>query len=311
MPIHILRSLQVPSFARDSVVTLGNFDGMHIGHQALLKQTVTIAKELKRASVAITFYPHPVEYFTGKQAYVRLSSFRDKVLMMQALGIDYLIFLKFNQELVNQTAEQFVNSVLFSALHAQYVVIGGDFRFGHERQGDVAYLKALAPTYQFIVKCMPQYDYKGMRVSSTRVRKALLNGHLDLASHLLGRPYAVTGHVQYGDALGRQLGFPTINLAWRNAPPLTGIYTVLVHGIDKRPIQGVASSGTRPTVNGTKPLLEVHLLNFDREIYGKLVTVEFCHKLREEERFATLVALKEHIARDVIKAKEYFEGKNR
>lgn len=310
MPIRLIRSLKaIPPAARGGVVTLGNFDGMHIGHQQLLNQTVNVAKELGTKSIVMAFNPHPVEYFAGKKCIARLSSVREKALLAQQFGIDYLIIIQFNHEVAKQSAQDFVKSALYEALNARHIVIGDDFRFGCKRQGDFVLLKTLGKEYQFSVEVMPQYDYLGQRVSSTRVREALQNGDLVLANHLLARPYTVSGHVQYGNALGRQLGFPTINLAWQGVPPLTGIYTVLVHGIEAAPILGVASSGTRPTINGSHPLLEVHLLDFNRMIYGTRVTVEFCKKLREEAYFASLHALSAQIAIDVTQARAYFMGK--
>lgn len=310
MPIKLIRSLEaLPSAAKHSIVTLGNFDGMHLGHQQLLAHVVKTAKESNSKSVVITFNPHPAEYFSDKKQVSRLSSIREKIQMMETLGVDYLIILKFNHELANQSAHDFVFHILYEGLNAKHIVIGDDFRFGCKRQGDFVLLKELGVSYQFSVEAMPQYDFLGQRVSSTRVRGALKNGDLALTRQLLGRAYTVSGHVQYGDALGRRLGYPTINLAWTAAPPLTGIYTVLVHGIEAQPLKGVASSGMRPTVDGTYPLLEVHLLDFNRMIYGMRVSVEFCQKLREEERFSDLEALSAQIAIDVAKSKAYFTGK--
>lgn len=310
MPICLLRSLEtIPLAAKHGVVTLGNFDGMHLGHQRLLKQTVDFAKKLGRHSVVITFNPHPFEYFSGKKNVPRLSSVREKVLRMEALGIDYLIILHFDEQVAMQSASDFVKTVLYDALNAKHIMIGDDFHFGYQRQGDFELLKLLGKEYQFSVEAMLPCHHGNRRISSTWVRETLKSGDLQLATTLLGRAYSVSGCVQYGDALGRQLGFPTINLKWRKAPPLTGIYTVRVFGIDDKPLLGVASSGTRPAVGGTYPLLEVHLLDFDRTIYGLRVTIEFCHKLREEENFATLDALSLQIAADVTKTRAYFTGK--
>lgn len=310
MAIKIIRTIKVaPPDVQGGVVALGNFDGVHMGHQALLQRAVTIAKKINKPSVVLTFNPHPAEWFGDKKSFVRLSTLHDKVAVMQQLGIDYLIFIKFNQYLANQEAGQFVSSVLNEALHAKYIVIGDDFRFGYKRQGDVAYLKSLEAEYHFTVEALPQYDYQGERVSSTRVRSALGQGNLALAMQLLGRPFVISGRVQYGDAIGRTLGFPTINLPWRHTPSVAGIFTVKVHGLASSPIFGVASSGTRPAVGGSKPILEVHLLDFDRMVYGECVTVEFCHKLRDEWHFANLDALKAQIALDVAVARAYFTGK--
>lgn len=310
MSICVIRSLSaIPCEAKQGVVTLGNFDGVHIGHQLLLERTVEIARKTDSPSIVVTFHPHPVEYFSGKKTLPRLSFMREKALMMQQVGIDYLIVIPFNQVVASKPANDFIRDVLHEALSVKHIVIGDNFRFGHKRQGDVALLKALSSLDGFSVEAMPQRVYQGTRVSSTSVREALKCGDLVRASHLLGRAYTVSGHVQYGKALGRKLGFRTLNLAWRGEPPLMGIYTVWVHGVAKTPLPGVASSGTRPTIDGTQPLLEVHLLDFDQLIYGKRVTVEFCHKLRDEEYFESLDALTAQIAVDVLQAKAYFMGK--
>ena len=269
MSIQLFRSVQcVPARFRGPVVTLGNFDGMHLGHQALLKKTVHVAKERQIPSVVISFYPHPGQFFSQNKSFTRLSTIYDKVLGMEACQVDCLVLIRFNQSIAAMSADQFVQTVLHDALQVKQVVIGDDFHFGYKREGDVAFLKSVGEKYHFTVESMPRYDYAGSRVSSSRVREALNQGGLALASALLGHHYTVTAHVQYGDALGRRLGFPTINLRWRGVPPLTGVYTVRVHGIAATPLHGVASSGTRPTVDGTYPLLEVHLFDFDQMIYG-------------------------------------------
>lgn len=310
MPIKIIRSIKkVPMDAKDAVVTIGNFDGMHLGHLALIEKVVKKAKSLGRKSIVITFYPHPGDFFAKKKNVVKLTQFHEKVALLENWGVDYVVFIKFNQRIASMPAPQFVEKVLHEALSVKHIILGEDFQFGYQRKGNIALLKGLSEQYGFTIDAITLSDLNGERISSTRIRKALEEGDLVLAKKMLGRPYTFTGRIQYGDALGRKLGFPTTNFGWRGPRAISGIYLVKVYGIDPLPIVGVASSGTRPTINGTKPLLEVHLLDFDNEIYGKRVTIEFIKKIRDEMTFKDLDALREHIAMDVEIAKSYFYGK--
>lgn len=309
MPTKLIRSLNsIESAAQGGVVTIGNFDGVHLGHQALLRQVVKQAKTRRAASTVITFEPHPFEFFAGdKLAIPRLTRLREKFSRIRLCGVDNVIILKFNQQLANLSASDFVYH-LYQALHPCHMVIGDDFRFGQKRQGDFVLLQAVGKELGFTVSAMPSYLVDGERVSSTLIRQALAEDNLARAGKLMGRPYTMQGRVCHGDKLGKQLGCPTANIyLHRRLTPIKGIFTVKVHGLAEKPLPGVANIGTRPTVGGTCTLLEVHLLDFNQNIYARYVEVEFCQKLREEERYSSLDLLKEQIAKDVAAAKQYFK----
>lgn len=305
--IHSLANLP-PAF-QGGVVTIGNFDGVHLGHQQLLATVVAKAKVLGVPALVVTFEPQPYEFFAGSQeGAARLSRLREKFTAITACGIDGLVILRFNQQLASLTASDFLNIVIGKHLCPQHIVVGDDFRFGYKRQGDFAMLQTAGKQLGFSVEAMPTFLVAGERVSSTRVRQALAVGDHELASQLLGHPYCMQGRVCHGDKLGRQLGFPTANIhLHRKRTPVHGVYTVYMHGLTDKPLPGVANVGERPTIDGTRTLLEVHLLAFNQDIYGRYVTVEFCEKLREEERYSSLESLQEQIAKDVAVAKEYFQ----
>lgn len=310
MSTQLIRSLHtLPRSARGAIATIGNFDGVHLGHQALIKQVCAKAKQEHAPSLIITFEPHPAEFFAGdSQTVPRLTRFREKFLAIRELKPDYVLFLPFNQKLANLTASEFVSQILVDALVVKQVIIGDDFRFGQKRQGDFSLLQQLGAKAGFGVTAMETFEIAGGRVSSTRIREALKVADLELAKTLLGRPYTMQGRVRSGDQLGRQWGFPTANLfLHRRLTPVWGVFTVLMHGLAKNPLPGVANVGTRPTVNGTNTLLEVHLLDFNRDIYDHDVEVEFCHKLRDEVHYPNIELLKAQIAEDVRIARQYFE----
>ena len=310
MPAKLIRSLQyLPPAAAGGVVTIGNFDGVHLGHQALLRETVARAKRRGVPSVLLTFEPHPQEFFASdKRPVARLTRLREKFLAVQAAGVDYFVLIKFNQAFANISASDFVKDMLVDSLHAEEVVVGDDFHFGRQRQGNFELLTALGQRYGYTTYSMPTCLVEGSRVSSTRIRKALLEADHDLATQMLGRPYTMQGRVRHGNKLGREWGFPTANIFLHRAlAPVNGIYTVLVHGLADHPLPGAANLGVRPTVDGTRALLEVHLLDFNQQIYGRYVEVEFCQKLRDEVRYLTIELLKEQIARDVAVSRDYFQ----
>lgn len=311
MPTRLIRSPNyITAPVQGGVVTIGNFDGVHLGHQALLKQMQTLAKAEELSTTVLTFEPHPFEFFNpGQQTVPRLTRLKEKYLRLAANQVDNMLILPFNQELASLSAQAFVNQILVQGLKVKHLIIGDDFRFGYQRQGDFDLLKAMGKQAGFTVQAMPTTLIRGERVSSTRIRQALLQGEVDLAAELLGYPYTILGRVAHGNKLGRELGFPTANLHLRRSlTPVNGIYTVCVHGLGQKPLPGVASIGNRPTVDGSQTLLEVHLLDFDQYIYGREVSVQFCKKLRDEQRFSNLQVLKEWIAQDVAAAKEYFKG---
>lgn len=310
MPTKLIRGLYNLTPAQTGgVVTIGNFDGVHVGHQELVASVVEKARAKKIPSLVMTFEPHPFEFFGKDHLTIpRITRLREKFSALAACGVDNVLILPFNQELANIPAQQFVTEIVGQALQPQYVIIGDDFRFGHQRQGDFNLLQEMGKTLGFQVEAMPSILVEGERVSSTRVRKALAAGDHALVKHLLGHPYAMQGRIRLGDQRGRQLGFPTANIyLHRKLTPVRGVYTVYMHGIADHPWPGVANIGTRPTVDGTRTLLEVHLLDFHQEIYGCYVQVEFCQKLRDEERYANLDLLKEQIKKDVINARQYFQ----
>lgn len=294
-------------------LVIGNFDGVHLGHQAMLSRLKETSKRLNLASCVMTFEPHPREFFAPDQAPTRLTSLREKLELLAEYGVDQVQICRFNYDFAKIGAKEFVAHILQQGLAAQWVLVGDDFRFGARRAGDLAMLRSLSSSYGFEVEEMSTYNVDGIRVSSTAVRKALSSDDLGLARRLLGRPYSISGKVVNGDKLGRRIGFPTANMQLRhNRPPLSGIFAVEVRGaLDTSPQQvtrGVASLGVRPTVHEDgKPVLEVHLFDFNQEIYGQHLRMDFLHKLRDEEKYSDLDTLIRQIRLDVENAKKYFQ----
>ncbi|QID18674.1 bifunctional riboflavin kinase/FAD synthetase [Nitrogeniibacter mangrovi] len=290
------------------VLTIGNFDGIHLGHQALLRLLTTQAQALGLPAVVLTFEPHPREYFAPKQAPARLASLRDKLLLLAAAGVDATRIIRFNQRFASLSAEDFIERVLVNNLRVRHLIIGDDFRFGAGRKGDFAMLQAAGERFGFVVEAMTTHAHDGERVSSSAVRDALAKGELDRAAHLLGRPYSMAGLVMHGDKIGRTLGFPTVNIQLKGRrPPLSGIFNVQVEGLRDDPVPGVASVGVRPTINDAgRPSLEVHLLDWNEDCYGAHLRVHFLHKQRDEEKYTSLEALTAQIARDVDNARAWF-----
>ncbi len=279
--------------ARRSVVCIGAFDGLHTGHQALVRQTIARARQRQAEAIVVSFEPLPREHLMREQAPPRIGSARDRFERLQALGVDRVGLLRFNAALASMSASDFVRRLLVERLAVQEVWVGQDFRFGHRRGGDLALLAAMGQQHDFAAFAIDTHTHDGERVSSSAVRSALALGDLDVAAHLLGRPYSIAGRVVRGKQLGRTLGYPTANLRVAGArPALSGIYAVRVGGIAAGVAwPGVASLGTRPTVGGIEPLLEAHLFDFDGDLYGRRIEVEFVAKLRDEEKFADLASL--------------------
>lgn len=309
MKTTLIRHLKdIKSEQQRCVVTIGNFDGVHIGHQKLLQAVINKAKVMQTKSLVITFEPHPFEFFAHQVQIPRLTRFREKFSALRNQGVDYVLLLHFNQALASKTASDFVDDFLSKQCRVQHIIVGDDFHFGYKRQGDIKLLEQKGADLGFTVSAMPSVIIEGIRVSSTEVRAALQTGNLNLAAKFLGRSYTMQGRVSHGDKLGQQWGFPTANIfLHRQLTPLKGVFTVLMHGLENEPMPGVANIGIRPTVNGTRTLLEVHLLDFNQTIYGKYVEVEFCKKLREEIHYPNVELLKQQIARDVLDARNYFE----
>jgi riboflavin kinase/FMN adenylyltransferase len=297
---------------RSSVATIGSFDGVHKGHQAILTQVKAEAGRLNLPSVVMIFEPQPQEYFLKRQgildeAPARLMRLREKVEALFAQGIDRVLCVPFNQALRRLSADQFVEQILIDGLGVKSLVIGDDFRFGCDRSGDYQMLKTAGAKFDFIVTDTCTVDMDSERISSTRIRAELEANHFQKAAQLLGKPYTITGRVVYGLQLGRQLGVPTANvLLKRYRAPISGVFAVeaLVNG---ERIQGVANVGVRPTLGDRiKPVLEVHLLDWSGDIYGRQIAVEFIHKIRDEKKFNSLEALKSNIKQDMRVAREYF-----
>jgi len=290
------------------VVTIGNFDGVHLGHQAVLGQLSEKSAEMELPATLITFEPHPQEFFARENIPPRLTRFREKMQALRRYALDRVLSLTFDRKLAEMPAEDFISKVLVDALGVRYLVVGDDFRFGHKRKGDLTMLKEASVGDGFQVINMHPFNVDGIRVSSTRIRKALADGDLGGAEKLLGRSYRMSGRVVHGDQLGRTIGYPTANIyLHRRATPLLGVYAVEVFGLDKEPLKGVANIGMRPTVNGRTCLLEVHIFDFAQDIYGRHVQVDFVTKLRDEKRFESIEALQQEIRRDEHNAREYFE----
>ncbi|WP_148715572.1 bifunctional riboflavin kinase/FAD synthetase [Chitinolyticbacter meiyuanensis] len=287
-------------------LTIGNFDGLHLGHRAMLAELRGAAAVRGLATALITFEPHPRELFAPADAPTRLTSLREKIELLRSEGIDYLIIQPFNRRFAGIEALAFRDDVLARQLNVRYLLVGDDFRFGAKRAGDFALLQAATA---FETHNLATVALDGARISSTAVRDALAAGDMDHAADLLGRPYSISGRVIGGDKLGRELGFPTANIQLRhNRPPMQGIFVVEAHGLE-RPFPGVASLGVRPTVKGADaaPVLEVHLFDFNRQIYREHLTVRFLAKLRDEAKFDGLPALIAQIGRDCDDARAWFQ----
>ncbi len=299
----------VPERATSStVLTIGNFDGVHLGHRALLDELKAKARALALPATVLTFEPHPRELFAPDQAPARLASMRDKLELLAECGVDRVHVCRFDRRLAGLTAGQFIEQILVRGLSVRHLIIGDDFRFGKARGGDFSLLQQAGREHRFVVEAMPTVDFGGLRVSSSAVREALAAGDIERAERLLGRPFVIAGRVMDGKKIGRTIGFPTANIQVRRKRlPLSGVFAVTVSGVDAKPLPGAANIGVRPTVaEGLKPVLEVHLLDFDRDIYGRHVDVNFMHKLRSEAKFESLEALKAQIARDVAEVRAYF-----
>ncbi len=295
---------------RGCVATIGNFDGVHLGHQTVLGQLAEKAGELGLPTTVIVFEPLPREYFAGTQAPARLTRFREKVQALRRFSVDRMLCLRFDRRLAEMPAEAFVERILVRGLGVRHLVVGDDFRFGRGREGDFHTLQRAGRRHGFTVAHMLTFDIDGARVSSTRIRQALARGDLEAAARLLGRPYRMSGRVAHGDKRGRAIGFPTANIRLgRKVSPLQGVFAVELYGVEPEPAPGVANIGTRPTVHGTEARLEVHLFDFDQDIYGRHVHVEFLHKIREERRFESLDALIAQIRRDAETAQAFFAGR--
>ncbi|MBV7485627.1 bifunctional riboflavin kinase/FAD synthetase [Bordetella sp. BOR01] len=312
--LHLYRSAPPPERRTPCALTIGNFDGVHRGHQAILARVRQAARERGLLPTVMTFEPHPREYFATlnqrpELAPTRISGLRDKLDALACQGMAQVVIERFNARLAEMSANAFIEDLLVGALQTRWLLVGEDFRFGRKRSGDIDLLREAGMVHGFEVQTLADItDQHGHRVSSSEVRTALAVGDLARAQDLLGRPFQISGHVIHGQKLGRTLGFPTMNL--RVAPRCaarSGIYVVRAHGLDAHPRPAVASLGVRPTVEDHgRVLLEAHVLDGPVDAYGKLVRVEFLHKLRDEEKFPDLPSLTAAIAEDARNARAYF-----
>ncbi|KXX65046.1 bifunctional riboflavin kinase/FAD synthetase [Marichromatium gracile] len=291
---------------RGCVATIGNFDGVHLGHRSIFQRLLEQGHARGLPATVITFEPQPLECFAPETAPARLTRLREKLAAIAHCGIERVMVLGFGPRLAAMPAERFVHELLVEGLGVGHLLVGDDFRFGHGRAGDFALLQRMGAAHDFSLENLHTVTHAEERISSTRVREALARGDLEQAQHLLGRPYRIAGRVGHGDKRGRTIGFPTANIdLHRRVSPLHGVYAVRMHGLGPEPRPGVANIGTRPTVDGRAHQLEVHLFDFAADIYGRQVEVEFCLKLRDEQRFASFEALKHQIQLDADAARAY------
>ena len=296
---------------RGCVATIGNYDGLHLGHRQVLAQLVRQARDDGLPALVMSFEPSPMEFFCRDKAPARLSTFREKVEQLGRLEVDRFFCIRFDWALAEMSPEQFVRDLLVEGVAVRHLVVGDDFRFGRDRSGDFETLLAAGRSHGFEVVDTPSYSVNGLRVSSTVVREALRRGDLAAAERMLGRRYSMSGRVVQGDKLGRQLGYPTANIrVGRRRPPLTGVYAVRVMGLGQAR-DAVASLGTRPTVDGKEMRLEVHIFDFDEDIYGRHLQVEFVARLRDERRFESVAVMTQQLHRDAGKARAILAGVNK
>jgi riboflavin kinase/FMN adenylyltransferase len=307
--MRLIRGLaHLEPFTNGCVLSIGNFDGLHLGHRTVIQKLAKRGVAMGLPVVIMIFEPQPLEYFLKDNEPSRLMRLREKVIGFSQLPVDHLLMVRFNKQFANVDAEQFIEELLVGKLNAKHLVIGDDFHFGKARRGNFALLKEKAKVFGFTVEDTGSYQAGGLRVSSTLIRDALNAGDLLQVERLLGHCYSVCGRVAHGDKRGRTLGYPTANIKmFRKNTPVNGVFAVTMTGIDGLVFQGVANVGTRPTVDGSsKVILETHLFDFDKEIYGRYVEVQFRHKIRDELRFQSVEQLQAQIARDVAEARLFF-----
>lgn len=291
-----------------TALAIGNFDGVHRGHAVLLKRLVVAARTACLPATILTFEPHPREFFAPASAPARLTTLREKLELLSDNGVEQVMVCRFNASFAALSAQRFIDDVLIAGLRIRHLIIGDDFRFGQGRAGNFEMLQQAGRHSGFSVEAMNSVVVDGVRVSSSSVRQALASGDMVQAANLLGRPYVIDGSVRHGDKIGRQLGFATANIRIKHNPlPMSGVFAVEVAGLGDKSLPGVANLGIRPTLGGTRPLLEVHLFDFDRDIYGAHLSVRFVHKLRNEQRFPNFDALKAQIAADAMAARAFFK----
>jgi riboflavin kinase / FMN adenylyltransferase len=304
--MELVRGLQnISKAARGCVLTVGNYDGVHLGHQQMIGAVKRRAAQLGSPATVLVFEPSSKEFIDPEGAPPRLTRWREKFVALKALGVERLVTLHFDERIRAMTPQSFVDQLIVAGLGARHVVVGDDFRYGSNACGTIESLRAAGRAHGFGVEQMAPFVVDGVRVSSTAVRERLERADYEGAARLLGRRYRMSGRVAYGSELGRTLGFPTANLRlMRRKSPMWGVLAVRVHGIEAGALDGVASLGTRPTVNGTEPLLEVHVFDFAGNLYGRLIEVEFIAKLRDEAKFASLDSMVVQMKVDAAQARE-------
>lgn len=291
------------------VLTIGNFDGVHLGHQSVLDKLSNKASELMLPTVVMTFEPQPMELFLKDKAPARLTRLRDKFVQLDKLDIDRLLCINFTQDFAQWEAKRFIQELLVEKLGVKYLVVGDDFCFGRHRQGNFDMLKKAGDEFGFEVVNTQSFVLEKTRVSSTYIRQALSNDQLSTAQQLLGRPYSISGRVSHGRKLGRTIGFPTANLPLkRNVSPVSGVYVVQAIDLDGNNVGGVANIGNRPTVNGVRQQLEVHLFDYSGNLYGRQLEIALLHKLRDEIKFESFDALKQQIELDASSARMWLKA---
>lgn len=305
--MEIIRGLHnITARHKGCVLTIGTFDGLHHGHQMLLSHLKAKSEELNCPNLLVTFEPQPREYFQGAVMPARLTRFREKVTILRGLDLDRLLCIPFNERTRIIPAKDVIEGLLVDTLDVQYVVVGDDFQFGEGARGNYDTLREAGDHFGFGVSHMGTLKFEHGRISSSRIRDALSSGDFELTEKLLGRPYFIMGRVVYGRQLGRQLGVPTANIRLqRYRAALEGVFAVTVIGLDRQ-YEGIANIGVRPTVDGKEPLLEVHIFDFDEDIYGRLLTVTFLKKVRDERTFDGLDSLKTQIEQDISETREWF-----
>lgn len=307
--MHLIRGLAHLKPLRDGcVLSIGNFDGVHLGHRKVIEKLAAQGQKMDLPVVVMLFEPQPLEFFLGENAPSRLMRLREKVIQFKSLPVDKLLIVRFNQTFADYEAEDFITDFLLNKLKIKHLVVGDDFHFGKARRGNFAMLKEKGLLFGFEVEDTRSLYMENHRVSSTLIRDALGSGDLAKAKRMLGRDYSVCGRVAHGNKRGRTIGFPTANiLMFRKNTPVTGVYAVTMTGIDNKIIPGIANVGTRPTVDGGKKvILETHLFDFEKEIYGQYVEVHFKQKIRDEICFKSFDELKAQIKKDIIIAKLVF-----
>lgn len=286
------------------VLTIGNFDGVHLGHQEVLRQVSEQAGVLGLPSTVMTFDPQPLELFAKDKAPARLTRLRDKYVQLSKLNIERLLCVNFNHKFANQSADEFISDLLVKRLGVKFLVVGDDFCFGRGREGNFTMLQKAGKQYGFEVVSTQSFRLEQLRVSSTAIREALAEDKLDAAAEMLGRDYSISGRVSHGRKLGRTIGFPTANIPLKRCvSPVSGVYTVEALGLGEQPIGGVANIGNRPTVNGVRQQLEVHLFDFKANLYGKQLEIVLLDKIRDEHKFESFEALKQQIELDAEAAR--------